>query len=101
MLRRHLLSTAFILLAAANACGREPAARPLNSTPPIFALPASSRPAASNVVRRTAPLPHRQPLTLTPTKPVASPTSADAKNPAPPPWFGTSTIPHHRRSLGW
>lgn len=101
MLRRRLLSTVFIFIAAANAFGAEPPARPLNVVRPIFALPATARPGAGGYVRNSAPLLHRQPVALVPEKAVESPKSSTAANPAPPPRFGISTIPHHRRSLGW
>jgi len=95
-----------VLGAAASAFGAEPAARPLNVTRPIFALPAASPSGSTGSARGAAtmpqrPMPHRQLLEFVPQKSVAAPASADAKNPAPPPRFGISTTPHHRRTLGW
>jgi hypothetical protein len=109
MLRRLLLSTTFVLAAVATAGGVEPVAppnsiptaRPLIVTRPIFAIPATPQTGASSGVRSSAPLRHRQPLALVPEKAVEAPKTAGSENPAPPPRFGISTIPHHRRSLGW
>lgn len=101
MLRRFSQSTVLVLVAAANICGAEPAARPLNVVRPIFALPATARPGTTGYVRNSAPMPHRQPVALVPDKTVEAPKSSTAANPAPPPRYGISTIPHHRRSLGW
>jgi hypothetical protein len=76
--------------------------RPIGVARPIFALPASSsRAAAASVAASPAQPLHRRPPVSVPKKTPTAPTSATAVNPAPPPIFGSSAVPMHRRALGW